>query len=338
MKPGKIYENVPLKAYNTFRVDATARFFARATTTDEALEIFAFASGRNLPFFILGGGSNVLFTRDFDGIIIQPDMQGIRLAGEDGTTALVTAHAGNEWEELIDFALAGHLSGIENLTMIPGRVGSSPIQNIGAYGVEVKDVFYSLSALNIRNGQMETFDAEKCSFGYRYSIFKAEAKNTHLITSVTFRLQKQFTPRIDYRDLREYFGESIPPDAAGVRDAVRAIRSRKLPDVKAVGSAGSFFKNPVVAPGIYHQLLADGIEIHGYQTPEGVKLPAARLIELCGWKAFRRGDAGVWPGQPLALVNYGEAAGIEIYRLSEQIRQSVGERFGITLETEVNIL
>lgn len=339
MISGKIYENVPLKDFNTFRVNATARFFARAKTIDEALEIFSYASGRNLPFFILGGGSNVLFTRDFDGIIIQPEMQGIRIADEDSETALVCALAGNEWEELIDFAIARHLSGIENLTMIPGRVGSSPIQNIGAYGVELKDVFHSLSALNINNGEIETFDAERCGFGYRYSIFKAEAKNNYLITSVTLKLQKRFTPVLGYKDLREYFSQvAVIPGLARVRDAVREIRARKLPDVKAVGSAGSFFKNPVVAVEKYNQLLNEGFEISGYQTSEGVKLPAARLIEICGWKAFREGDYGVWPHQPLALVNYGQATGAEIYRLSQQIRQSVGETFDVALETEVNIL
>jgi UDP-N-acetylmuramate dehydrogenase len=334
-----IQENVSLKPYNTFGVNATARFFARAKSTGEAMDVFDFASALKLPFFILGGGSNVLFTRDFDGIIIQPQMQGIRIADEDSETALVCALAGNEWEELIDFALFHDLSGIENLSMIPGRVGSSPIQNIGAYGVELKDVFHSLSALNIRNGQIETFDAEKCSFGYRYSIFKSEAKNTHLITSVTLRLQKRFTPILGYKDLREYFSQAaVSPGLARVRDAVREIRARKLPDVKAVGSAGSFFKNPVVSVEKYNQLLNEGFEISGYQTSEGVKLPAARLIEICGWKAFREQDAGVWPNQPLALVNYGQATGAEIYRLSQQIRQSVGETFDVALETEVNIL
>ncbi|NLH51284.1 MAG: UDP-N-acetylmuramate dehydrogenase [Bacteroidales bacterium] len=334
----EIFRNISLKPYNTFNIDVQTAFFCTIDSPLCIVEAYEYAREHRIPFLILGGGSNILFTCNFEGLIAKADFKGISFVEENKDVVLLEVKAGTDWEDLIDFSIDNHLSGLENLTLIPGKVGSAPIQNIGAYGVEVKDVLHAVTAFDLQTAQYKTFTREECNFGYRTSRFKEE-KGRYFITSVTFRLSKAFFPSLSYEGLKKYIeSRGIHPSLENIRNAVKDIRRQKLPEVGVIGSAGSFFKNPVLPSADFEVLQRRIGEIPHFKSGNNVKVPAAWLIEQCGFKGLRRGDAGVWPGQPLVLVNYGKARGEEILSLANEIREAVQNKFGLTLEPEVNIM
>ena len=336
----QLQQNVSLKPYNTFGIDVLARYYAAFTSVNELEELFA-APHQPLPFFVLGGGSNVLFTKDFGGVVLQNKITGIQLTGQDENFYYIQAAAGENWHQLVMYCVANNYAGMENLSLIPGSVGASPIQNIGAYGVELKDVFYELQAYDIRQKNIVTFSKGDCRFGYRDSIFKREGKGKFIILHVTFRLPKHPVYNIEYGAIQQEL-EKMKIDrlsVAAVSEAVIRIRRSKLPDPAVIGNAGSFFKNPTVDNGKYEELKVKYPTMPGYVTDDNhTKLAAGWLIEQCGWKGYRKGDAGCYNKQALVLVNYGNATGADIYHLSEQVIQSVEKTFGIWLEREVNIV
>jgi UDP-N-acetylmuramate dehydrogenase len=338
----QLLTNVSLKPHNTFGIDVLAKKLTSFSTLDEAKEIIAskeFTSENNQ--LILGGGSNVLFTKNFDGIIALNQLKGIDLVNEDAEYFYVKAAAGEVWHELVLNCIANHWAGLENLSLIPGNVGASPMQNIGAYGVEIKDVFHSLDALNIHTGEVITFHNSDCEFGYRESVFKRKYKNQFIIVSVTYRLLK--TPQLNtsYGAIEQELEKMniSTPTMRDVSNAVIAIRSSKLPNPKEIGNAGSFFKNPVVSAEKLEQLKHEFPNIPNYPQANGdAKLAAGWLIEQTGWKGKTIDNRyGVHKLQALVLVNYGGATGNEVYQLSTDIVNSVKEKFGVELEREVNI-
>ena len=335
-----IQQNISLKPFNTFQVEARAAFFTDVRQQSDIAEVLEFVHDNPLPALILGSGSNFLFTSDYPGIVIHINTKGIECLGEENDKVYLKAEAGTYWEDLLDYALQEGFYGLENLTLIPGTVGSAPVQNIGAYGIELKDVFHSLEAIDLKSGLSRIFTLDECEFGYRQSIFKLSQKGCYMITSVTFALSKYYNPCIDYKDLKEFFEgrliDTITPHT--LRDAIRQIRLKKLPEVGKIGSAGSFFKNPVISENFFQKLLSEFPHVNGFKVDNGIKISAAWLISQCGWKGCRQGDAGVWPQQPLVLVNYGNASGKEILQLANKIIQSVEDRFAIHLEPEVNII
>lgn len=349
-----IKTGVDLKPYNTFRIEAFASRWAELHNADDlfrVMELPEFQSGRK---YILGGGSNVLFTGDFDGLIIKNNISGISVVPENDRHVILKSGAGVIWDDLVRYSLDHNLGGIENLSMIPGSVGAAPIQNIGAYGVELEDTFLSLEAINLKTGERTDFDHQMCRFGYRDSIFKRTHKDKYIITSVTLRLQKKTEPTLDYGNLRHTLAaEGITdPDIHDVSRAVRSIRASKLPDPAVTGNAGSFFKNPVMSAGYFQELKASWPEIPGFpaksqsekqaQGAEGaekmMKVPAAWLIEQCGFKGKRDGDAGVHDRHALIIVNHGNATGRQLLNLARSIQDAVAGKFGIRLEPEVNIV
>ena len=335
-----IQENISLKPYNTFAINAKADYLGIFRSIPE-LEILLKEYEHHQPLFVLGGGSNILFTNDFEGIIVKNELSGKELVREDIDYYFVRAWAGENWHSFVLYCLSNDYYGIENLSLIPGCVGASPIQNIGAYGVEIRDVFEELEAYDLQEKRIRIFQKEECRFGYRDSIFKQEYKNRFVILNVTYRLTRQPDPKTGYgvieQELTKMGVTAITPRT--VSDAIIRIRSSKLPNPAVTGNAGSFFKNPVIELSVYEQIKLTHPDAPGFATGDAhVKVPAGWLIEQCGWKGYRKGDAGCYDKQALVLVNYGNATGKEIYALSEEIIQSVISRFGIQLEREVNIL
>lgn len=336
-------ENVSLKPYNTFGIDAKARYFAEAKTLTELTEILkSFKSSGISEILFLGGGSNILFTKDFEGLVVKLDLKGISETKTGENEVSVTACAGENWHEFVMYCLDKNYGGLENLSLIPGNVGTSPMQNIGAYGTEIKDVFESCKVLNIETLETEIFDAEKCRFGYRDSIFKQEGKGKYVILEVSFRLTTSEHPiKTEYGAIKAELEKMNieTPTIQDVSQAVIAIRKSKLPDPKVTGNAGSFFKNPVIPAEKYQELKHLHPEIPGYGNGETVKVPAAWLIEQCGWKGKQTGNVASNALQPLVIINAtGEATGREILEFSGEIITSVMEKFGIELEREVNIV
>ncbi|MBI3945673.1 MAG: UDP-N-acetylmuramate dehydrogenase [Armatimonadetes bacterium] len=337
----QIEPDVSLKRWNTFGIEARAARYARVESLADLQALRATPLFRERPVFILGGGSNILLTRDVDGLVVHNAIGGIRVVDRDADHTVVEAGAGVVWHDLVTFCLDGDLGGLENLSLIPGRVGASPIQNIGAYGVEMKDAFDSLEAMDLATGDLRTFRAEECRFGYRDSVFKRGMKGKCAITSVRFRLTAR-----DHRLNTGYgaIGAELErrgiarPTIRDVGEAVIAIRRSRLPDPDQIGNAGSFFKNPEVPRATYDALKQDHPGLVAYPAPGGMKLAAGWLIEQCGWKGKRVGDAGVHTDHALVLVNYGKATGGEIHALAHEIQASVRERFGIELEMEVNVV
>ena len=321
-------------------MEAIASSYVAVSDTSQLRELLDATNGSNEPCFILGGGSNVLFTQNIDALVIHNRMLGIELVAEDDAHIWIKAGAGVAWHDLVMHCISNNWAGIENLALIPGSVGASPMQNIGAYGVEIKDVFDSLEAIHLKENALVTFDKEACSFGYRESVFKNKHKGDFIITSVTYRLNKQPDYHISYGAISaelERMGVSTLSIQA-VAEAVMRIRRSKLPDPKIIGNAGSFFKNPELATEQFKLLKSLYPEIVGYPVNEQMtKVAAGWLMESCGWKGYRRGDAGCHQQQALVLVNYGLATGNEVYQLSEDIMQSVEKKFGIRLEREVNV-
>jgi UDP-N-acetylmuramate dehydrogenase len=336
----QIQENISLKPFNTFGIDAKAKkliTFRSVADLQEALTANGQSSTANL---ILGGGSNILFTKDFDGIILKNEIRGIEKVSEDESSVYIKAGAGENWHQFVLHCIENNYAGIENLSLIPGCVGAAPMQNIGAYGVEIKDVFHELTAFHLQEKSNYTFRLKDCEFGYRDSIFKNRYKGQFAIVSVTLRLNKQPVYHTSYGAIEQELEKMGVKELSirAISDAVINIRSFKLPDPKEVGNAGSFFKNPSVDKEKFQNLNSKFQNIIGYENADGtIKLAAGWLIEQCGLKGFRKGDAGVHPKQALVLVNYGNASGNEIYELSEKVQQSVNEKFGVLLEREVNI-
>lgn len=332
----KIKENISLKPYNTFGINAFAKYFAAFNDADQLEELIGFSN----KTLVLGGGSNLLFTKDFDGIVLKNEITGIEIIEEDDDHVYVKAGAGENWQKFVLFCIERDLAGVENLSLIPGNTGASPMQNIGAYGVEIKDVFHSLEAYHIHDKKTIEFSNIDCGFGYRESVFKNKYKGEFIILNVTYRLNKVPIYNTSYGAIEEELNKmNADVSIRNISQAVINIRTSKLPDPKEIGNAGSFFKNPTVGASKYEELKSSFPSVPGYlQTNGDVKLAAGWLIEQCGWKGYRKGDAGCHSRQALVLVNYGNAGGNEIYALSEEILSSVLNKFGVLLEREVNII
>jgi UDP-N-acetylmuramate dehydrogenase len=337
----RIQDNISLKAYNTFGIDVLARRFISVGSIDDIKKISSKGMLKE-HFLILGGGSNVLFTADFDGVVIHNNIQGIEMTRAEGDFVLIKAGAGVNWNDLVWYCIDKGYGGIENLSLIPGSVGAGPIQNIGAYGVELKDHFECLEAYDILTGNVKTYLKDECRFGYRDSIFKHELKGKVIILSVTLRLNKNGIPDTSYGAINDQLarmGITGQPDIGSVGLAVNAIREAKLPDPEVTGNAGSFFKNPVIHEAEFLSLQEKYPEMPYYTVAEKMfKVPAGWLIEQCGWKGRRQGRAGVHDMQALVLINHGNAGGEEILSLAENIKISVYNKFHIELEMEVNIV
>lgn len=337
----QIKEDISLKHFNSFGIDIKAAFFTEVFSVAELDEALSWANKRNISTFILGGGSNVLFTNDFHGLVIKNAIRGIEKMKETDDHVFLKVGGGVVWHEFVLHCLQQNLAGIENLALIPGLVGASPMQNIGAYGVEIKEVFHELNALHRYQLETETFSNADCKFGYRESVFKNEYKDQFVVTHVTYRLNKTPTFHIAYGAIQKELEQNHVQQLTirAVADAVITIRSSKLPDPKNIGNAGSFFKNPSVPAPVFERLKAQFPEIVAYPNEDGtMKLAAGWMIEQCGFKGFRKGDAGVHEKQALVLVNFGNAKGSEIVDLSMQVRAAVLEKFGVTIHPEVNII
>ncbi|WP_339708227.1 UDP-N-acetylmuramate dehydrogenase [Algoriphagus aquimarinus] len=335
-----ILENISLKTFNTFGIDKTARFFVSIKSIEELKEALEWAKSQKVNPLILGGGSNILLTQNQETLVIKIELDGIEIVQENDEFSFVEAGAGVNWHQFVLTAIDNNWAGIENLSLIPGTVGASPMQNIGAYGVEIKDVFSSLKALNKETLEIEEFNAEQCQFGYRESIFKHELKGKYVICSVIFRLRKKPVFHTEYGAIQETLEASGIKELSlkAISDAVIQIRQSKLPDPKEIGNSGSFFKNPTIPTEQYEILKNQYTSIPGYPNSAGTKVPAAWLIEQCGWKGQRFGEIGVHAKQPLVLVNYGDGDGNEIKNLAIKIQQSVMDKFGISIHPEVNFL
>jgi len=333
-----IQTNINLKEYNTFGISVKADMFAVFSSIEELKQILSFRNNKKL--LILGGGSNLLLTKDFDGLVIKNEIKRFEVIEETASEVIVESGAGENWHEFVLNCIDKGFGGIENLSLIPGSVGASPMQNIGAYGVEIKDVFESLSAYHIASGEIHYFDKTKCEFGYRESIFKNKVKGEYIILTVTFRLTKNPTINSSYGAINEQLkvmGIQLPT-IKELSAAVIAIRQSKLPDPKIIGNAGSFFKNPTVDNILLEKIQENYPDIPNYPAENGRKLAAGWLIEKAGWKGRTFDNYGVHKLQALVLVNYGNCTGKEIFDLSSQIIQDVFDKFGVLLEREVNIL
>ena len=337
-----IQEHVQLKSYNTFGIEAIARYFVEIRQEAELIQLYAErADLLQLPVLILGGGSNMLFTQDFDGLVIHMAIDGINHQ-VTGTTASVTAGGGVVWNDLVWYCVDHQFGGIENLVLIPGTAGAAPVQNIGAYGTELSNVYHQCRAFNTQTGEIVLFNNEDCQFSYRNSRFKQE-KGKYIITQLTLHLSLIHTPNTSYGAIQaELQRRGIQkPSIAEVAEVIASIRTEKLPDPSTIGNAGSFFKNPVIPTQQLDQLQARFPDLEFIHYPAGkqhVKIAAGWLIEQCGWKGKRIGDAGTWKNQALVLVNHKNASGLAIYQLSQQIIDHVKQTFDITLEREVNII
>jgi len=335
----QIQENFPLKKYNTFGIDVLARYFSTFTSASELKSLLD--DSKNIAHMILGGGSNILFTKDFGGLLLKNDIPGITVVKEDQDHIYLEAGAGVNWHTFVMYCVDHNYGGVENLSLIPGNVGASPMQNIGAYGVEIKDVFYKLEAFHMREKMTRIFTASDCEFGYRESAFKKKYRGMFAILSVTFRLSKNPVFNISYGAIEEELKkmEVNKLTIKAISDAVINIRTSRLPDPALIGNAGSFFKNPEISKQELHELKQIDPAIPSYKIKDDTfKIPAGWLIEQCGWKGYRKGDAGCYEKQALVLVNYGSAKGKEILDLSEEIKTSVQKKFRIVLETEVNTI
>ena len=337
----KIEENISLQPYNTFGIDVRARLFCAFENEGDIRNLISDNMYQNEKKLILGGGSNLLFTSDFDGMVMKNDIKGIEKLQEDDDHVWIRAGAGENWHEFVLHCIQNQWGGVENLSLIPGTMGAAPMQNIGAYGVEIKEVFESLEAIQIKGGASKTFFNRDCNFGYRESIFKKKAKGQFIITRVTLKLRKKPKFNISYGAIAETL-KDMGVQALSIKaisDAVIRIRQSKLPDPDHIGNAGSFFKNPTVDYIDFEGLRVHFPKIPGYELPgKNFKIPAAWLIEQCGWKGKTFGHIGVHKNQALVLVNYGQGRGEDIRSLAMEIKESVARKFGIEIEPEVNIV
>lgn len=335
-----IEENVSLKEFAAFRIGGPARFFCRAKSAADLSEAVAFAAHKSIPFFILGGGSNLLISdAGFSGLVIKMEISGMHFRENSDGSWQAEVGAGENWDAFVAESVRRGLSGVENLSLIPGTVGAAPVQNIGAYGVEAKDSIISVEVFDPKTGKADILANTDCAFGYRDSIFKHEEGKHFIITRVTFRLRKDVPLKTDYKDVAAYFAEKTisAPTLRELRDAIVAIRTKKLPDISQLGTAGSFFKNPVISEQKFAELREKYPELPSFPAEAGsVKVPAAWLLDkVCGFKGIREGDAGVFENQALVLVNYGNASAAEIDALAKRMEKAVEEKTGIRLEREV---
>lgn len=335
----QVQAGVPLRPFNTFGVEVQAKAFAEAHDDDDVRAALAYATENGLPLLVIGGGSNLLLTADVQALVLRMASRGIRIIKDDGKSVVVEAEAGESWHAFVLSTLEQGLSGLENLSLIPGTVGAAPMQNIGAYGVEIQDVFHSLTALDRQTGELREFTVGDCAFGYRDSLFK-QHPGRWLILRVRFALGRAGQLHLEYGPVRqrlEVLGIS-EPTPKDVSAAICAIRSEKLPDPAVLGNAGSFFKNPVVAASLAEGLKQEYPGLIGYPQADGqVKLAAGWLIEHAGWKGFRDGDAGVHRLQSLVLVNYGSATGLQLLDLARRIQADIAKRYSVKLEMEPNV-
>lgn len=332
-------EQVSLKPYNTFGIDVRARYFTQAHDDEQARQALAEAAQREVQVMVIGGGSNLLLTRDVDALVMHMASRGRRLLSDDGERVVVEAEAGEPWHPFVQWSIGQGLCGLENLSLIPGTVGAAPMQNVGAYGVEIKDVFAGLTALNRETGELQDFTLEDCAFGYRDSVFKRNP-GRWLILRVRFALSRTLQAHLDYGPVRQRLAEQgvTEPTALAISEAICSIRREKLPDPAELGNAGSFFKNPVVPAELAQRIRASHPGVIAYPQAQGeVKLAAGWLIEQAGWKGYRNGDAGVHRLQSLVLVNYGQATGAQLHALACKIQADVLGRFGVALEMEPNL-
>ncbi len=338
----EIQENISLQPYNTFGLQATARYFVEVNTLEQLVTVLKDNTFQNLPRLFLGGGSNILLTKDFEGIVIKINLQGIEKQQENELHVWLKAGAGVVWHNFVLHCIAQNWAGVENLSLIPGTVGAAPMQNIGAYGVEIKDVFDELEALNLSTLQIEKFALDDCQFGYRESVFKHIYKNQYVILSVTFRLNKTPNFHIEYGAIKDTIAEMGVQQLSikAISDAVIHIRQSKLPNPAEIGNSGSFFKNPEIPIAQFQALKERFPAMVSFPSinPALIKVPAGWLIEQAGWKGFKDGHIGVHAKQALVLVNYGGGKGNDIKALSEKIQASVFEKFGILLHPEVNFI
>lgn len=331
-------ENYSLKQHNTFGIEARAKYFFEFTEIDDLLVfLHSNESLKDEKLIVIGEGSNILFINDFDGLVIHPNIPGIQIVKEDRQNIWIEVGAGEVWDEFVQYAVDYQLGGVENLSLIPGSVGAAPVQNIGAYGQEVGNAVEKIKGFDLNTRLKRDFSTEQCDFGYRSSIFKSILKNSFIITSVIFKLEKFPEFILNYGQVEEKAREKGEINLSKIREAVIEIRQSKLPDVKELGNAGSFFKNPEVDSLVAEKLKLQFENIPVYPAKNGkTKLAAGWLIEKAGWKGVRKGDVGVHEKQALVLVNYGNSTGQQIYDFSEKIKQSVFEKFGVELEREVN--
>lgn len=335
----KICRNVPLKNFNTFGLEYMADYMIHVKTDKELKTILRGEIKIEKPLLILGGGSNILFTGDYRGTIIKPEYGGIRIEKTEGENVIISAGAGVKWDKLVEWTVNNNLGGLENLSLIPGNVGATPVQNIGAYGVEIKDSIEKVKTFCISDGSIRYFSNSECRFEYRNSIFKTDYNGKYLVTRVYFRLTTNYVLRSDYGSLNDELKKLGKLTLKNIRQAVINIRKDKLPDPELIGNAGSFFKNPVVSKKDTEKLIKEYPQMPVYKQLSGeIKLAAGWLIEQCGWKGKRIGNTGVHNKQALVLVNFGNATGREIFLLSEEIKESVRRKFGIELEREVEVI
>lgn len=336
-----IQENVSLKPYNTFGLDVTSRWFLQLNTVDDIKEFLSNEHFASLQKLILGGGSNVLLLKDYPGIVLQNKIMGKEIVKEEGDFVWVKAGAGETWHDFVLWTIENGWGGLENLSLIPGSVGAAPMQNIGAYGAEIKDTFFQLEAVNRSTGEIEVFDLDTCEFGYRSSIFKTIVKDQYIIVNVSFRLFKKPVFNISYGAIEQQLETDGVKELSlrAVSNAVIKIRQSKLPDPKQIGNAGSFFKNPVVDTELFEAIKKEYPDVANYPLENGlIKLAAGWLIDKSGWKGKRFDNYGVHEKQALVLVNYSDASGKQIYDLSEKIMKDIHSKFGVQLEREVNII
>jgi UDP-N-acetylmuramate dehydrogenase len=336
-----IDKNVSLKPYNTFGIDVNAEFFSEIKSEEQLKEVLSLQEFINVPKLIIGGGSNILLTKNFHGLVLKISIPDIKIINEDDESVLVRTGAGVTWHDLVLYCIERNFGGIENLSLIPGTTGAAPIQNIGAYGQELKDTFENLEGVYLNNFQSGKFSRQECRFGYRSSIFKNELKDKFILTHVSLRLCKNPKINIEYGNVRNEI-ENMKYGNTGIKevsDVISKIRLSKLPDPTKIGNAGSFFKNPEVSEKKFNRLKEEFEDIVGFTLGNGrIKVPAGWLIEACGWKGKIVGNTGAHSMQALVLVNYGNASGEEILKLSKEIKRSVLHKFGIELNEEVNII
>ncbi|MEH6628564.1 MAG: UDP-N-acetylmuramate dehydrogenase [Motiliproteus sp.] len=327
-------QNLDLRPFNSLAVSSTARYFTQVNSVEELKQALQHSRQQQLPVLLLGGGSNLVLTEDFPGLCIQISLQGVQWCNIDDNWVKVTAQAGENWHQFVDHCLQHGAYGLENLALIPGTVGAAPIQNIGAYGVDINDFMLDLKALNRDSLQMQYFSREDCAFGYRDSIFKTAARDRYIITEVSFKLRRMPKLMVSYGALADQLSDLADPSPQDLFDAVVRTRSAKLPDPNQLANVGSFFKNPVVSK-LHHQRLKQQYPgLVAYADPAGMKLAAGWMIDHCGWKGYRKGDAGVHDKQALVLVNYGAASGAEVLALASAIQTDIKQHFDVELEIE----
>ncbi len=336
-----VQSNVSLRHLNTFGLDADARYFVNVQSVDELIAVLRDPEWKETPKFILGGGSNILLTKDIEALVIHPGIRGITIKEENEEAVVLKVGAGEVWHDFVMHCVSNGYGGVENLSLIPGTVGAAPMQNIGAYGVEIKSVVEAVEAVDIESGEKRVFSNAECEFGYRESVFKKAFKNKYVITGTTFKLSKKPVVNAAYGDVQKTLLEmgAETPTIRDISEAIMTIRRSKLPDPAEIGNAGSFFKNPEIPVAQFTHLRETFPEVPGYPVDaETVKVPAGWLIERAGWKGYREGEIGVHSRQALVLVNYGGGTGAQIKALSEKIQESVAGKFGIRLNAEVNFI